>query len=135
MPTYKNIGNEDMLAVDLNGLAKTVAPGESIETYQVLTGVQWEKTDTAPVYQFMKAAPHIVTAAGEEWQDQPVDPEAGCFEVRTDVDITIHPNVHAAYGYPLPAGKATQIKNAGTIEQLCLHFSGAGTATIIPLVG
>ena len=132
MPTYTNNSSSYQAVVNSDGDRVQVAPGGSVQTYQILTGADWTQTADTPYYN-IAADSHTVTFSGAETKSQAVDPDNHVLEVRTDVALTIHANSASAEGYPLAADEQVQIRHDGNIASLYLVAAGAGTATIVEL--
>lgn len=134
MPTYRNDTQENQQAENINGQMVMVAPGETIETYQVLPGPDWTKTADTPYFN-IASAEHKLSAAEAGWLSQDVDVGAAAFDIYATVEITIHANSQSAGGYRLLAGQSVQIANDRNIDTLHIYATAAGTVIINELEG
>jgi hypothetical protein len=132
MPTYKNDGNRSVSVKNTSGNSVLVAPGEAVETYEVLTVSGMTKTAEAP-YWNPATAVHAVTSSGAE-DDKTValNNLADAVEVYNASAglVTVYLRSKAnTPGLVVPAGSLRRIDGLkNMVNQLVLTFSASVTA-------
>lgn len=61
MPKYKRLANSAQVVKDYKGFFQTVSKNDEIETYQILTGEEWEKLSDEPYYAIGKTIDSITS--------------------------------------------------------------------------
>jgi len=132
MPTYKNDGGRSVSVKNTAGVSVLVAPGETIETYEVLTVAGMTKTAEAPYYNPATAV-HAVTSTGAS-DDKTValDSLADAVEIYNAGSglVTVYLRSKSnTPGLVVPAGTLRRIDGLkNMVNQLVLTFSAAVTA-------
>lgn len=132
MPTYKNDGERSVSVKNTSGISVLVAPGETVETYEVLTISGMTKTAEAPYYNPATAV-HAVTSTGAS------DDKTVALNSLTDAVevynagaalVTVYLRAKAnTPGLVVPAGTLRRIGGLkNMVNQLVLTFSAAVTA-------
>ena len=132
MPTYRNDGDRSASVKNTAGNSVLVAPGETIETYEVLTLPGMTKTAEAP-YWNPATAVHAVTSSGVgDDKTIALNSLADAVEVYNAgaglITIYLRDKTNTP-GLVVPAGSLRRIDGLkNMVDQLVLTFSAAVTA-------
>ena len=133
MPTYKNETPAVILIEQY-----TIPPGETLQTYQIISEEGLVKISEEPFYP-LALATHIIQFTSAETKQVPESGgtllNAGVLRLRPTVDVMVKPNsVINPYGYIIAANEERDFLNDNTIETLFLESFGSGQIIVLELI-
>lgn len=130
MPTYKNDSTAARNVVNKSNKLVWVQPGETVETYQLLTADGWTKTSDSPYYNPVLAVHSTITSTGSD-DPTTISLQEDCDHVEiwnnSDADITALLNTASnTPGYKIPANTLRTLTGlSGYVNTIVLEFSAA----------
>lgn len=130
MPTYKNDSIAARNVVNAANKLVWVKPGETVETYQLLTADGWTKTSDSPYYNPVLAVHSTITSTGSD-DPTTISLQSGCDCVRfwnnSSANITVFLNAAGnTPGYLIPSNAKDKWTGlSGYVDTLVLQFSAA----------
>ena len=135
MPTYRNDNNTPHLIQDTSGDTKTVAPGETVQTYRIYSYPGLTLLSETPYYNpvvcldevvFAKAGKQVVAVNVSETQRILVYDVSGC-EVIVYLESTANaPGLHSALG----SNDTLEVDVDRNASRLVLVSNGAGSCVV-----
>jgi hypothetical protein len=130
MPTYQNDSTAARNVVNTSNKLVWVKPGETVQTYQLLTADGWTKASDSPYYNPVLAVHSTISSTGSD-DPTTISLEDDCDQVEiwnnSDADITVLLNAAAnTPGYEIPANTLRTLTGLfGYVDTIVLEFSAA----------
>jgi len=121
---------------DTSGAKVLLAPGESVETYEIPTDSFLTTTSDSPYWVPYLAAQKTVTAASAGTETQAIDPATYRLRIESvsvEVEVWLHDKTdptHQIRSSLLPSGCPLDIITDGRVATIVLEFSEAGEAVL-----
>jgi len=131
MPTYTNNSTATRSVTNASGSLVFVAPGESVETHELLTRDGWGKTADTPYFNPVKAVYDTLTATSSGTDTTSISLHADTDNLElynnSSADVTLYlTSTSNTPGYEVPASTTRVIEGvSGKVEDIVLAFSAS----------
>lgn len=130
MPTYKNESTATRRVTNANNKSVNVKPGDTVQTYELLTADEWTKTDDSPYYNPVLDVHAEISSSGDG-DPTTISLESGCDQVEiwnnSGADVTALLNdSNNTPGYKIPANTLRTLSGLSRyVDTIVLEFSAA----------